>query len=57
MTVDPKDFCYSPEEADNRTKAIVRAAAKTPPIPLKAIPKKNGGKRKIRKTSRHTATR
>jgi hypothetical protein len=39
---------YSPEEAEQRTRAIVRAAAKTLPIPLKAIPKKTGGKRKLR---------
>lgn len=39
---------YDPLEAERRARAIVRAAAKTLPIPLKAIPKKTGGKRKLK---------
>lgn len=46
--IEKSDEYYSPEETDQRVRAIVRAAAKTLPIPLKAIPKKHGGMRKLR---------
>lgn len=39
---------YDPQETERRARVIVRAAAKTLPIPLKAIPKKHGGKRKLK---------
>jgi len=45
---------YDPEETERRARAIVRAAAKTLPIPLKAIPKKRGGLRKLKKPKRQT---
>ena len=47
MREDPE--YYDPEETERRARAIVRAAAKTLPIPLKAIPKRHGGMRKLRK--------
>ena len=48
MRHDPEPEYLSADEAEQRTRAIVRAAAKTPPVPLKAIPKKTGGKRKLK---------
>jgi hypothetical protein len=48
MKSEPSFDYFSSEETEQRTRAIVRAAAKTLPIPLKAIPKKAGGKRKLK---------
>jgi hypothetical protein len=48
MPQSQSDDQYSAEEAERRARAIVRAAAKTLPVPLKAIPKKTGGKRKLK---------
>ncbi|HTT96689.1 MAG TPA: hypothetical protein VMF58_01455 [Rhizomicrobium sp.] len=48
MKREDSDQYFGIEETEQRTRAIIRAAAKALPIPLKAIPKKYGGKRKLR---------
>jgi len=56
MKVDSEPDYYDREQTERRAREIVRAAAKTLPIPLKAIPKKHGGMRKIKRAKPKVST-
>lgn len=44
----PDSDQYTPEEAEQRLRAIMRAAFSSPPTPLKDVPKRNGKPRASR---------
>jgi hypothetical protein len=48
---------YSAKEAKQRLEAALRGAFKTPPTPLKDIPKKNGESRAMRFESQRKKTK